>query len=77
MPSSIYCVYTFFGKEILCCIDVSLSSHQKQQQENSELMVKGVYGLVRHPMYTGVLITLWSQPTMVRSCIQVYGYRFN
>ena len=49
---------------IIC---ISLSSHQKQQQENSELMVKGVYGLVRHPMYTGVLITLWSQPTMVRA----------
>ena len=49
---------------------ISVCSNQKQQQqENSELTVKGVYGLVRHPMYTGLLISLWSKPTMVRGIV--------
>ncbi|CAI8039866.1 hypothetical protein GBAR_LOCUS22227 [Geodia barretti] len=32
---------------------------------DGQLTVSGVYGWARHPMYTGVLIFLWSQPTML------------
>lgn len=61
------CSWGIFKETVLHSYHIlSSNSHQKQQKENSELMVKGVYGLVRHPMYTGVLIILWSQPTMVR-----------
>ena len=34
-------------------------------EEGGQLIVTGVYGLVRHPMYTGILVLLWSQPSMV------------
>jgi hypothetical protein len=33
---------------------------------DGQLTVSGVYGWARHPMYTGVLIFLWSQPTMTQ-----------
>ena len=31
----------------------------------SQLTVTGVYSWTRHPMYTGGMVFLWSQPTMV------------
>jgi protein-S-isoprenylcysteine O-methyltransferase Ste14 len=34
--------------------------------QDNDPVVHGVYGIVRHPMYTGLLITLWSQPTMTQ-----------
>lgn len=37
-----------------------------QQGKDSELVVHGVYGMVRHPMYTGVLMMLWSQTVMTQ-----------
>ena len=52
------CVYTY------TCM-YTLLLHNSHTHDD-ELVTRGVYGLVRHPMYTGLLITLWSQPTMVR-----------
>lgn len=52
------------------CVHVSCST---QQGKDSELVVHGVYGMVRHPMYTGVLMMLWSQTVMVRLVpVQLY-----
>ena len=50
----VYNVYTYI-----------ISSRRQAQQSSGELVVKGVYGVVRHPMYSGLLIAVWSQPTMV------------
>ena len=33
--------------------------------DKTELIQSGVFQYVRHPMYTGVFLTLWSTPKMV------------
>ena len=47
--------------------DISLSfcSPHRDKESDSKLVVTGVYRYVRHPMYTGLLIAIWSQPTLV------------
>ena len=67
-----YNVYTVYVKYACECYDYS---SRDQGEEGNELIVHGVYGMVRHPMYTGVLILLWSQPSMVHdTCKFMYMY---
>ena len=46
-------------------ISVSLCSPHRDKESDSKLVVNSVYRYVRHPMYTGLLTAVWSQPTMV------------
>jgi protein-S-isoprenylcysteine O-methyltransferase Ste14 len=34
------------------------------RSESGELVTSGVYGIVRHPMYTGLLVCFWCHPSM-------------
>ena len=36
-----------------------------RKEEAIGLVTDGVYSYVRHPMYTGLLLSAWSHPTMV------------
>ena len=37
-----------------------------RNQTDDDLVEDGVYAYTRHPLYTGMLMATWSQPTMVR-----------
>ncbi len=45
----------------------SVCIYPARQSKEVTLAVSGVYGLVRHPAYTGLMITMWITPTMVHT----------
>ncbi len=53
-------VWSFFGLEVL-----SGGSHSSQD----ELITSGLYGCMRHPLYTGGLLMLWFMPIMTTSLL--------
>ena len=36
------------------------------RREGGSLVTSGLFSLVRHPMYTSILLCIWSNPTMVQ-----------
>ncbi len=52
---------------------ISFSPREVPPRE-TELVVTGLYGLMRHPAYTVLLVGMWVTPTMVSSYVANFDW---